>query len=136
MPKTKVIKVRISHDEYIAITAMGKPVGGVSALVRKRLLGQGVSPIKKESIRELARIGVALNLISRQLANRQVIETVELLAILGSYTLTSLVLNTFRVPLPEGAVAPFAGKVIATSGGALGGSRPSAPFRAWPPVKW
>ncbi len=33
---------------------------------------------------------------------------VELLAILGSYTLTSMVLNTFRVPLPEGAVAPFA----------------------------
>jgi 4-carboxymuconolactone decarboxylase len=32
---------------------------------------------------------------------------IELLAIIGSYTLTSMVLNTFRVPLPEGAVAPF-----------------------------
>lgn len=32
---------------------------------------------------------------------------VEFLAILGSYTLTSMVLNTFRVPLPEGATAPF-----------------------------
>jgi len=32
---------------------------------------------------------------------------VELLAILGSYTLTSMVLNTFKVPLPEGAAAPF-----------------------------
>jgi 4-carboxymuconolactone decarboxylase len=33
---------------------------------------------------------------------------VELLAILGSYTLTCMVLNTFRVPLPEGATPPFA----------------------------
>lgn len=33
---------------------------------------------------------------------------VELLGIMGSYTLTCMVLNTFRVPLPEGAVAPFA----------------------------
>ncbi len=33
---------------------------------------------------------------------------VELLAILGSYTLTCMVLNTFRVPLPAGARAPFA----------------------------
>ena len=33
---------------------------------------------------------------------------VELLAILGSYTLTCMVLNTFRVPLPAGATPPFA----------------------------
>ena len=33
---------------------------------------------------------------------------VELLAIMGSYTLTCMVLNTFRVPLPEGATPPFA----------------------------
>jgi 4-carboxymuconolactone decarboxylase len=33
---------------------------------------------------------------------------VELLAILGSYTLTCFTLNTFRVPLPEGANPPFA----------------------------
>jgi len=32
---------------------------------------------------------------------------VEFLAILGSYTLTSMVLNTFQVPLPEGATPPF-----------------------------
>jgi 4-carboxymuconolactone decarboxylase len=33
---------------------------------------------------------------------------VELLGIMGSYTLTCMVLNTFRVPLPEGATPPFA----------------------------
>ena len=33
---------------------------------------------------------------------------VELLAILGSYTLTCMVLDTFRVPLPAGARFPFA----------------------------
>jgi 4-carboxymuconolactone decarboxylase len=33
---------------------------------------------------------------------------VELLAIVGSYTLTCMVLNTFRVPLPAGATPPFA----------------------------
>jgi len=33
---------------------------------------------------------------------------VELLAIVGSYSTTSMILNTFRVPLPEGVVAPFA----------------------------
>ena len=33
---------------------------------------------------------------------------VELLAILGSYTLTCMVLDTFRVPLPAGAKSPFA----------------------------
>lgn len=33
---------------------------------------------------------------------------VELLAILGSYTLTCMVLDTFRVPLPDGAKTPFA----------------------------
>ena len=33
---------------------------------------------------------------------------VELLAIMGSYTLTCTVLNTFRVPLPAGAIPPFA----------------------------
>jgi len=33
---------------------------------------------------------------------------VELLAIVGSYTLTCMVLNTFNVPLPEGATPPFA----------------------------
>ena len=33
---------------------------------------------------------------------------VELLAIMGSYTLTCTVLNTFRVPLPAGATPPFA----------------------------
>jgi 4-carboxymuconolactone decarboxylase len=33
---------------------------------------------------------------------------VELLAIMGSYTLTCMVLNTFRVPLPAGATPPFA----------------------------
>ncbi len=32
---------------------------------------------------------------------------VELLAIVGSYSTTSMILNTFRVPLPEGVVAPF-----------------------------
>ena len=32
---------------------------------------------------------------------------VEFLGILGSYTLTSMVLNTFRVPLPAGVTAPF-----------------------------
>jgi 4-carboxymuconolactone decarboxylase len=33
---------------------------------------------------------------------------IELLAIMGSYTLTCMVLNTFNVALPAGAVAPFA----------------------------
>jgi len=33
---------------------------------------------------------------------------VELLAIMGSYTLTCTVLNTFRVPLPAGVTPPFA----------------------------
>jgi 4-carboxymuconolactone decarboxylase len=33
---------------------------------------------------------------------------VELLAIMGAYTLTCMVLNTFRVPLPEGATPPYA----------------------------
>jgi 4-carboxymuconolactone decarboxylase len=33
---------------------------------------------------------------------------VELLAIVGSYATTSMILNTFRVPLPAGVVAPFA----------------------------
>ena len=33
---------------------------------------------------------------------------VELLAIVGSYATTSMILNTFRVPLPDGVVAPFA----------------------------
>ena len=33
---------------------------------------------------------------------------VEMLAIMGSYTLTCTVLNTFRVPLPAGATPPFA----------------------------
>ena len=32
---------------------------------------------------------------------------VELVALLGQYVLVSMVLNTFEVPLPEGAVAPF-----------------------------
>jgi 4-carboxymuconolactone decarboxylase len=32
---------------------------------------------------------------------------VELLAIVGSYATTSMILNTFRVPLPDGVVAPF-----------------------------
>lgn len=32
---------------------------------------------------------------------------VEFIGILGCYTLVSMVLNTFRVPLPEGAAAPF-----------------------------
>jgi len=32
---------------------------------------------------------------------------VELLGIVGSYTLTSMVLDTFRVPLPQGAAPPF-----------------------------
>jgi 4-carboxymuconolactone decarboxylase len=32
---------------------------------------------------------------------------VEFMGILGSYTLTSMVLNTFRVPLPAGVTAPF-----------------------------
>ena len=32
---------------------------------------------------------------------------VELLAIMGSYTTTCMVLNTFRVPLPAGATPPF-----------------------------
>jgi 4-carboxymuconolactone decarboxylase len=33
---------------------------------------------------------------------------VEFVGIIGCYTLVSVVLNTFRVGLPEGAVAPFA----------------------------
>ena len=33
---------------------------------------------------------------------------VELLAIVGSYATTSMILNTFRVPRPDGVVAPFA----------------------------
>ena len=33
---------------------------------------------------------------------------IELLAIVGSYSTTSMILNTFRVPLPAGVVAPFA----------------------------
>lgn len=32
---------------------------------------------------------------------------VEFVGILGCYTLVSMVLDTFRVPLPDGAVAPF-----------------------------
>jgi 4-carboxymuconolactone decarboxylase len=32
---------------------------------------------------------------------------VEFLGILGSYTLTSMVLNTFQVPLPDGVAPPF-----------------------------
>ena len=82
MPKTKVIKVRFSDEEFVAITAMGKPVGGISALVRKRVLESGVSPIKKEAIRELARIGVALNLIARQSAGCRPMEAVEIVALL------------------------------------------------------
>ncbi len=37
---------------------------------------------------------------------------VELLAIMGSYTLTCMVLNTFAVPLPEGATPPFKEPVV------------------------
>ncbi|KPQ07364.1 MAG: 4-carboxymuconolactone decarboxylase [Rhodobacteraceae bacterium HLUCCA12] len=35
--------------------------------------------------------------------------TVELVGILGYYTLISMTINAFEVPLPEGAVDPFAG---------------------------
>jgi 4-carboxymuconolactone decarboxylase len=38
---------------------------------------------------------------------------VELLAIMGSYTLTCMVLDTFQVPLPEGATPPFKEPVVA-----------------------
>ena len=82
MTKTRVIKVRFSDEEFVAITAMGKPVGGVSALVRKRVLGYGVSPVKKEAIRELARVGVSLNRIARQVTSCCPIETVEIVAML------------------------------------------------------
>lgn len=82
MTKTNVIKVRLSAEEFAAITAMGKPIGGVSALVRKRVLGQGVSPIRKEVMRELSHIGVSLNLIARQATNCHPIEAVEIVAIL------------------------------------------------------
>ncbi len=34
-------------------------------------------------------------------------QTVELVSLLGYYTLVSMVLNTFEVPLPEGEVQPF-----------------------------
>jgi 4-carboxymuconolactone decarboxylase len=37
---------------------------------------------------------------------------VELLAIMGSYTLTCMVLDTFQVPLPEGATPPFKEPVV------------------------
>ena len=37
---------------------------------------------------------------------------VELLAIMGSYTLTCMVLDTFQVPLPEGATPPFREPVV------------------------
>jgi hypothetical protein len=80
--KTRLIQVRLSGEEFVAITAMGKPIGGISALVRKQVFGKGVSPIKKEAVRELARIGVSLNLIARQVTNCQQIETVEIVAIL------------------------------------------------------
>jgi len=33
---------------------------------------------------------------------------IELIAIVGSYTTTSMILNAFRVPLPEGSTPPFA----------------------------
>lgn len=61
---------------------MGKPIGGVSALVRKRVLAQGVPPLKKEVIRELARVGVALNLVARSVSDRRPIERIEILAVL------------------------------------------------------
>lgn len=80
MTRTKVIKLRVTAAEHAALTGLGKPLGGVSALIRRRCLDPVSSEPSRDAIRELARLAHNLNLIAVQARTLPANRTVEVIA--------------------------------------------------------
>jgi len=62
--RKKVVRTRVTDEEHATLTRLGKSEGGVSALVRRHLLGQGLTDARREALRELARLARGFNSIA------------------------------------------------------------------------
>jgi hypothetical protein len=74
------IKVRVNDEEHAAFTRLGKTEGGISALIRRCLLGQGITDARREALRELARLARNLNVIAVEARRFDPARTVEVVA--------------------------------------------------------
>ena len=80
MGRTKIINIRVSDSEHAKLTAMGKSVGGVSALIREQLISRNPDGSRREALLELARLARNLNLIARRVRTYEPIRAVETIA--------------------------------------------------------
>lgn len=62
--RKRFVRIRVNDEEHATLTRLGKSEGGVSALVRRHLLGQGVTDARREALRELARLARGFNSIA------------------------------------------------------------------------
>jgi hypothetical protein len=70
--KTKLVKLRVTPNEQKALSELAREEGGVSALIRRRVLGrQSVRPPAKTDVLLLARIHSSLQQIARSLSTAE-----------------------------------------------------------------
>lgn len=56
--------MRVNETEHAALTHLGQSEGGISALIRRHLLGQGIADARRDALRELARLARNFNSIA------------------------------------------------------------------------
>lgn len=77
--RRRFIKVRVNEIEYSRLTKRGKSEGGISALVRNHLLGEGIKDARREAIRELARLARNFNTLAIEVNRYDAPRAVEVL---------------------------------------------------------
>lgn len=78
MKRTRIVKLRVSEAEYKFLLSKGKRAGGMSELIRQRVLSGDVSTTPRDSIRELAAIRATLQIIARSTSTVSSIDALRL----------------------------------------------------------
>jgi hypothetical protein len=78
--RTKFLKLRVSDEELSKLKRLGKPAGGISVLIRTRVLGTESADAKRNALRELARLARHCNALVAQTRRFEPTQVVQILA--------------------------------------------------------
>jgi hypothetical protein len=92
--KTKMVKLRVTPDEYSQLATLARPAGGVSALIRKRVFGGRVIGYRAgfDAVLHLARMHTYLLQIAEGVCRHE--DTLSLALVLSQLVAIERQVNT------------------------------------------
>jgi hypothetical protein len=101
--RNRFIKVRVNDEEHSKLTRLGNSEGGISTLIRRHLLGEGLADARREALQELARLCRSFNVIARETCRYEPARAVEILTWLVAIEreLSEAIERLSKTPTPQ-----------------------------------